>query len=73
MSNCSMLNGFMWSQVEEVSSLVSELAKVTKKERALLEQCKDYISLLEAMKVYPFSFLTIPDNCFQCYSLIIYF
>ncbi|XP_057788157.1 QWRF motif-containing protein 2 [Salvia miltiorrhiza] len=37
--------------VEEVSSLVSELAKVTKKERALLEQCTDYISLLEAMQV----------------------
>lgn len=39
------------SQVEEVSCLVSELAKVMKKERALLEQCTDYISLLEAMQV----------------------
>ncbi|KAG6408986.1 hypothetical protein SASPL_132014 [Salvia splendens] len=37
--------------VEEVSCLVSELAKVMKKERALLEQCTDYISLLEAMQV----------------------
>ncbi|KAI3445899.1 hypothetical protein Pfo_002564 [Paulownia fortunei] len=37
--------------VEEVNSLVSELAKVTTKERALLEQCTDFISLLAAMQV----------------------
>ncbi|KAL9174296.1 hypothetical protein ABFS82_02G043000 [Erythranthe guttata] len=37
--------------VEEVNSLVSELAKVTTKERALLEQCTDLISLLAAMQV----------------------
>ncbi|KAK4401770.1 QWRF motif-containing protein 2 [Sesamum angolense] len=37
--------------VEEVNSLVSELAKVTIKERALLEQCIDCISLLAAMQI----------------------
>ncbi|KAL8060716.1 hypothetical protein ABFX02_02G043200 [Erythranthe guttata] len=37
--------------VEDVNSLVSELAKVTTKERALLEQCTDLISLLAAMQV----------------------
>ncbi|KAL7119101.1 hypothetical protein ACP275_02G042400 [Erythranthe tilingii] len=37
--------------VEDINSLVSELAKVTTKERALLEQCTDLISLLAAMQV----------------------
>ncbi|KAK4491143.1 hypothetical protein RD792_001867 [Penstemon davidsonii] len=37
--------------VEEVNSLVSEVAKTSVKERALLEQCKDLISLLAAMQV----------------------
>ncbi|PIN16297.1 hypothetical protein CDL12_11056 [Handroanthus impetiginosus] len=37
--------------VEEVNSLVTELAKVTTKEQALLEQCTDFISSLAAMQV----------------------
>ncbi|KAL6502469.1 hypothetical protein OROHE_024474 [Orobanche hederae] len=37
--------------VEETNSLVTELAKVTTRERALLEQCTDTISLLAAMQV----------------------
>ncbi|KAL6514617.1 hypothetical protein OROGR_020196 [Orobanche gracilis] len=37
--------------VEETNSLVTELAKVTARERALLEQCTDTISLLAAMQV----------------------
>ncbi|KAK6159230.1 hypothetical protein DH2020_006544 [Rehmannia glutinosa] len=37
--------------VEEVNSLVSELAKLTLKERALLEQCTHFISSLAAMQV----------------------
>lgn len=38
-------------QVEEVNSLVAELAKVTAKERALLQQCKDFLSMLAAKQV----------------------
>lgn len=41
-----------YHQVEEVNSLVSELAKVTKKERALLEQYTDFVSRLAALQVY---------------------
>ncbi|KAG6417469.1 hypothetical protein SASPL_119649 [Salvia splendens] len=37
--------------VEEVNLLVTELAQVSAKERALLEQCTDFISLLAAMQV----------------------
>ncbi|KAK6136927.1 hypothetical protein DH2020_029333 [Rehmannia glutinosa] len=37
--------------VEEVNSLVSELAKLTLKERALLEQCTHFISSLAAMQL----------------------
>ncbi|KAL6531760.1 hypothetical protein OROMI_028123 [Orobanche minor] len=39
--------------VEETNSLVTELAKVTARERALLEQCTDTISLLAAMQLCP--------------------
>ncbi|KAA8536267.1 hypothetical protein F0562_028745 [Nyssa sinensis] len=39
------------SKVEDVNALVAELAKVTAKERALLEQCKDFLSMLAAMQV----------------------
>ncbi|XAR52912.1 hypothetical protein NMG60_11021245 [Bertholletia excelsa] len=39
------------SKVEEVNSLVAELAKVIAKERALLEQCKDFLSMLAALQV----------------------
>ncbi|KAI3448167.1 hypothetical protein Pfo_004832 [Paulownia fortunei] len=51
--------------VEEVNSLVTELAKVTAKERALLEQCTDFISLLAAMQVQDSSLRThiIQHNC----------
>ncbi|KAL7236466.1 hypothetical protein ACSBR1_019707 [Camellia fascicularis] len=39
------------SKAEDVNSLVSELAKVIANERVLLEQCKDYLSMLAAMQV----------------------
>ncbi|GFY90048.1 QWRF motif protein [Actinidia rufa] len=39
------------SKVEELNSLVNELAKVIAKERALLEQCKDFLSMLAALQV----------------------
>ncbi|KAK4476982.1 hypothetical protein RD792_016183 [Penstemon davidsonii] len=45
-SMCSLL-----PPVNEVNSLVTELAKVTAKERALLEQCTYFISLLASMQV----------------------
>ncbi|KAL3814303.1 hypothetical protein ACJIZ3_015571 [Penstemon smallii] len=45
-SMCSLL-----PTVNEVNSLVTELAKVTAKERALLEQCTYFISLLASMQV----------------------
>ncbi|KAF8404905.1 hypothetical protein HHK36_009800 [Tetracentron sinense] len=38
-------------QVEEVNSLVAELANVSAKERAFLNQCKDLLSTLAAMQV----------------------
>ncbi|KAM2989253.1 hypothetical protein FF2_003256 [Malus domestica] len=39
------------SKVEEMNSLVCELMKVTTTERAVLEQCKDFLSTLSAMQV----------------------
>ncbi|CAK9157666.1 unnamed protein product [Ilex paraguariensis] len=45
-STCSTL-----SKVEEVNSLVTELAKVTTTEQTLLEQCKDFLSMLAAMQI----------------------
>ncbi|XWS68114.1 hypothetical protein CRYUN_Cryun04dG0062600 [Craigia yunnanensis] len=39
------------SKVEEMNSLVAELASVTAKERVLLEQCNDFLSTLAAIKV----------------------
>ncbi|GFY94998.1 SNOWY COTYLEDON protein [Actinidia rufa] len=39
------------SKVEELNSLVAELAKVIAKERALLEQCKDFLSMLASLQV----------------------
>lgn len=45
-SICSLL-----PKVDEVNSLVIELAKVTAKERALLEQCKDFLAVLAAIQV----------------------
>lgn len=45
-SICSLL-----SKVEEMNSLVVEIADVTAKERALLEQCRDFLSTLAAMQV----------------------
>ncbi|KAM7479117.1 hypothetical protein LguiA_027330 [Lonicera macranthoides] len=38
-------------KVEEVNSLLNEVAKETAKERALLEQCKHLLSMLAAMQV----------------------
>ncbi|RVW72403.1 QWRF motif-containing protein 2 [Vitis vinifera] len=38
-------------QVEEMNSLVVEIADVTAKERALLEQCRDFLSTLAAMQL----------------------
>ncbi|KAJ9561196.1 hypothetical protein OSB04_006356 [Centaurea solstitialis] len=40
-----------WQQVEEVNLMVTELAKVSAKERALLRICKDFLSILSALKV----------------------
>ncbi|CAI9781843.1 unnamed protein product [Fraxinus pennsylvanica] len=45
-SICSLL-----PMVEEVNHLTAELAKVTAKERVLLEQCTDLVSMLAAMQV----------------------
>ncbi|KAA8528476.1 hypothetical protein F0562_035831 [Nyssa sinensis] len=42
---------FLLSKVEQVNLLVAELANVTAKERALLDQCKDILSTLTAMQV----------------------
>ncbi|TQE05332.1 hypothetical protein C1H46_009025 [Malus baccata] len=39
------------SKVEEMNSLVCELMKVTTTERAVLEQCKEFLSTLSAMQV----------------------
>ncbi|XP_057501802.1 QWRF motif-containing protein 2-like isoform X2 [Actinidia eriantha] len=39
------------SKVEELNSLVAELAKVITKERALLERCKDFLSMLASLQV----------------------
>ncbi|XVF67456.1 hypothetical protein PTKIN_Ptkin10aG0123200 [Pterospermum kingtungense] len=39
------------SKVEEMNSLVNELMSVTAKERVLLEQCKDFLSMLAAIQV----------------------
>nr|GEY41248.1 hypothetical protein [Tanacetum cinerariifolium] len=38
-------------QVEEVNMKVAELAKVSTKERALVRICKDFLSVLSALKV----------------------
>ncbi|KAA8545783.1 hypothetical protein F0562_020766 [Nyssa sinensis] len=59
-SICSLL-----SKVEEVNSLVAELAKVTTKERVALEQCKDFLSMLAAMQVKDCSLRThiLQLNC----------
>ncbi|KAL2477327.1 QWRF motif-containing protein 2 [Forsythia ovata] len=57
-SICSLL-----PRVEEVNSLVSELAKVTAKERALLEQCTDFISTTAAMQVKESSLRTHMLQC----------
>ncbi|KAJ8530015.1 hypothetical protein K7X08_036850 [Anisodus acutangulus] len=45
-SICSILG-----KVEELNSLVSELAKVTAKEQASLEQCKNFLSMIATMQV----------------------
>ncbi|KAI3972724.1 hypothetical protein MKX01_019382 [Papaver californicum] len=42
---------YLLSKVEEVNSLVAELANVSSQERALLDQCKDLMSTLAAMQV----------------------
>ncbi|KAK8561317.1 hypothetical protein V6N12_048391 [Hibiscus sabdariffa] len=39
------------SKVEELNSLVAKLASETAKERILLEQCKDFLSVLAAVQV----------------------
>lgn len=59
---------FLIFQVEELNTLVSELAKVTAKEQASLEQCKDFLSMIATMQVMQ------PFHCFAmcstqpCYS-----
>lgn len=58
-------------QVEEADSLVTELAKVTAKERALLEQCMDFIAMIAAIQVntnfafFPIIFLHHLDHLFS--------
>ncbi|EPS70660.1 hypothetical protein M569_04100, partial [Genlisea aurea] len=52
-SMCSLLQ-----TVEEVNGLVTELAKLTNQERALLEQCTDFLSLLAALQVQDTSLRT---------------
>lgn len=52
------MNPFQFFQVEEVNTLVTEVANVSGKERALLEQCTDFISLLADMQVVSL----IPSN-----------
>ncbi|KAL6982995.1 hypothetical protein U1Q18_016390 [Sarracenia purpurea var. burkii] len=42
---------FLLTKVDQVNSVASELANVTAKERALLNQCKDLLSILTAMQV----------------------
>lgn len=51
-------------QVEEVNSSVTELTKTATKERALLEECKDFLSMLAIMQVNtptlcPFSIFSV--------------
>ncbi|KAJ8572422.1 hypothetical protein K7X08_008933 [Anisodus acutangulus] len=43
--------GSILGKVEELNSLASELAKVTAKEQASLEQCKDFLSMIATMQV----------------------
>ncbi|OIT27538.1 PREDICTED: QWRF motif-containing protein 2 [Nicotiana attenuata] len=43
--------GSILGKVEELNSLVSELAKVAAKEQASLEQCKDFLSMIATMQV----------------------
>ncbi|XP_060168105.1 QWRF motif-containing protein 2 [Lycium barbarum] len=43
--------GSILGKVEELNSLVSELAKVTAKEQTSLEQCKDFLSMIATMQV----------------------
>lgn len=43
--------GFHFVQVEELNSLASELSKVTAKEQASLEQCKDFLTMIATMQV----------------------
>ncbi|CAA2966452.1 Hypothetical predicted protein [Olea europaea subsp. europaea] len=65
-SICSLL-----PKVEEADSLVTELAKVTAKERALLEQCMDFITMIAAIQVntnfafFPIIFLHHLDHLFS--------
>ena len=64
--------------MEELNFLVAELAQVRGKERALLEQCKDFLSVLAAMQVrVVFCFTAQKAHLFLitcgCALLIIYF
>ncbi|KAK1439963.1 hypothetical protein QVD17_05788 [Tagetes erecta] len=47
---CSSINS-LCLQVEEVNLMVAEIAKVSAKERAMLRICKDFLSVLSALKV----------------------
>lgn len=50
--------GALMTKVDKMNSLVRELASVTSKERALLEQSEDLLSMLTAMQVRDFSMRT---------------
>lgn len=45
-----------------MNSLVAELVKVISKERALLEQCKDFLSMLAAMQVHLATRFIVTNN-----------
>ncbi|PHT28791.1 QWRF motif-containing protein 2 [Capsicum baccatum] len=61
--------GSILGKVEELNSLVSELAKVTAKEQASLEQCKDFLSMIATMQVMQalsFVVLCSISTCLRC-------
>ena len=50
-----------------MNSLVDELMSVTAKERVLLEQCKDFLSMLAAIQVNKAIYFTFQATfCFIC-------
>ena len=54
---------YYYEQVEEVNSLMDEVADITSKERSLLSECKGILSTLAATQV------TLVPVVFDCCSL----